>query len=76
MSDELQNNSQEVKKRLLKLIETMIKEMNLSPMIKSVIHMNLGSMESSINNLSDEQLDEFLNKADDMLCYVRYGECE
>ena len=76
MSEQLKNNSQEVKKRLLTLIETMIGEMNLSPMIKSVVQMNLGSMESSINSLSDEQLEQFLNKADDMLLYVRYGECE
>ena len=45
-------------------------------MVKTMVQMNIGQVHSSINNMDDEQIDTFLDKAFNMLEYVKYGERE
>ena len=45
-------------------------------MVRSMVQMNIGQVHTSINNMDDEQLESFLDKATNMLDYVKYGERE
>lgn len=43
-------------------------------MARTMVTMNLGTVQRSINNMSDEQLENLLDKAYEMLDGVRYGD--
>lgn len=72
MKEELNSNQNPMKTRLLNLIEKIVDD--LPAMARTVVTMNLGTVKHSINNMSDEQLENLLDKAYEMLDGVRYGD--
>ena len=72
MKEELNSNQNPMKTRLLNLIEKIVDD--LPAMARAMVTMNLGTVQRSINNMSDEQLENLLDKAYEMLDGVRYGD--
>ena len=74
MIEKLENKL--VKDRLIQTMEKTISQMEMPLAVKTLVTMNIGQVRSSINDMSDETLDEFIEKAYNMHDYIKYGECE
>ena len=77
MNNELENQSKnEIKSRIINQMDKMLEEtLEQAPLaIRTIVTMNIGSVKQSINNMSDEQINHFINKAYDMLDYIQFGE--
>ena len=65
-------NHKEVKQRILVMLKEMIEA--FPPMIRTMAQIQFGTVKQLLNNMTDEQIETFINNIEKSIEVVKYGD--